>query len=262
MSRLSSSVGLWLVDTLTPTGESAKTQVITRTATGGTVDITTAPGVVVEDASIVAATTAAQVKAILESSTNIDLGDITVSGSAGGPFTVTGNIPTLDIDDASATGGTVTVGSVVEAVTSNQYAVSLATDLTEANRITEAVRKATGWKFDKEDIDVPDLQDDFPKTIPGKPTKPAPMLEVYLNDDAGSKDYEVESRLVEDATGYIVRSTHGRSPGAGDNVQVWPIRVKSATPTGDADATSTTAQVIEIALTCPETPDLHVVLGA
>jgi len=266
MSRViaQGTIGYWFLDegAIEPTAEAVKTQVVTRTATGGTVDITVAPGVVIEGASVVAATTAAQFKAILESSTYIDVGDITVTGSTGGPFTVAGNIPTLEIDDSDATGGTVTVGSVVEAVTGNRYEVSIGTHLTPENRITEALRTATGWMNSKDDVDVPDLFDTYPKTIPGLPTKATPALGVYLNDDPGSKDAIVTARLVEDATGFIVRSLTTQTPEAGAEVQVWPVRVKSATPSGEADATSASAQVTDVQLTIPATPDLHAVCVA
>ena len=266
MSRViaQGTIGYWFLDEadLTPTAETPKTQVVTRTATGGTVDITVAPGIVITGASIVAATTAAGLKAILESSTYIDVGDIAVTGSTGGPFTVTGNIPTLDIDDTNATGGTVTVGSVVEAVAGNQYAPSVVADLTAANRITEALRTATGFTFMKDDVDVPDLYDTYPKTIPGLPAKATPALGVYLNDDPGSKDAIVAARLTEDVTGFIVRSLTTQTPGVGDEVQVWPVRVKSATPSGEADATSASAQIVDVQLTIPATPDLHAICAA
>ena len=88
--------------------------VITRTATGGTVDITL-DGETNAAVSIVAATTAADVLAALEALSNVNAGDVTVTGEDGGPFTVTFvagpysgvNAPDLVIDDTNATGGTV-----------------------------------------------------------------------------------------------------------------------------------------------------------
>jgi hypothetical protein len=96
------------------TGPVDEVVVITRTATGGTVDITL-DGETNAAVSIVAATTAAQVKAALEALSNVNVGDVTVTGAAGGPFTVTfvagpysgANAPDLVIDDTNATGGTV-----------------------------------------------------------------------------------------------------------------------------------------------------------
>jgi hypothetical protein len=94
--------------------QSNEVVVITRTATGGTVDITF-DGETNAGVSIVAATTAAQVKTAFEALSNINVGDITVTGNAGGPFTVTFvagpyagiNAPDVVIDDTNATGGTV-----------------------------------------------------------------------------------------------------------------------------------------------------------
>lgn len=93
----------------------AEVQTITRTATGGNVDITfdgeTAAGV-----AVVAATTAAQIQAALETLSNINPGDVAVTGADGGPFVVTfggqylgEDVPAIVIDDTNATGGTVVV---------------------------------------------------------------------------------------------------------------------------------------------------------
>lgn len=94
--------------------ETNEVVVITRTATGGDVDIAL-DGEVNAGVSIVAATTAAQVLAALEALSNVNPGDVTVTGVAGGPYTVTFvagpyagiNAPDLAIDDTNATGGTV-----------------------------------------------------------------------------------------------------------------------------------------------------------
>lgn len=98
-------------------GRAGEVQTITRTATGGTVAITwdgnpTAP----VDTAVVAATTAAQIKAALLTMGDLDEGDVTVTGSAGGPFVVTfggryvgTDVPPIVIDATNATGGTVTV---------------------------------------------------------------------------------------------------------------------------------------------------------
>ena len=99
----------------TPTNSGNEVVVITRTATGGTVDLTL-DGETAAAVAIVAATTAAQVRGYLESMSNVNPGDVTVTGAAGGPFTVTFvagpyagiNAPDLAVDDTNATGGTVT----------------------------------------------------------------------------------------------------------------------------------------------------------
>ena len=259
MSRMNNqgNIGLFLLDSLSPVGAAPKTQVITRTATGGTVDITVgSTGETLTNVSIVAATTAAGLKAALEAAASIDTGDITVTGSTGGPFTITGNIPDLVIDDSDATGGDVTI-AITQAVASDQYAPS-ASAIAAGVDITEAVRVASGWSFEGTEIDVPDLDSRFPKTIPGNYAKASPSLTIYRNDDPASVDAVAEAKLVEDYEGFLVRSLGARTPQAGDEVQVWPIRVLSATPMGDADATgSGTAQTTMVKLSVPDAPDLH-----
>lgn len=98
-------------------GNLSEIQTITRTATGGTVAITWDGNPTVPvDTAVVAATTAAQIKAALETMGDIDVGDVTVTGVAGGPFVVTFggryaglDVPPIVIDATNATGGTVTV---------------------------------------------------------------------------------------------------------------------------------------------------------
>ena len=259
MARMNNqgNVGLFVIDSLSPVGATPKTQVITRTATGGTVDIAIgSTGETLTGVSIVAATTAAGLKAALEAAASIDTGDITVTGSTGGPFTVTGNIPDLDIDDTNATGGTVTI-AITQAVASDQYAPS-ASAIAAGLDITEAVRTYAGFAFEGTEIDVPDLNSRYPKTIPGNYGKASPSLTIYRNDDPASVDAVTEAKLVEDYEGFLVRSLGNRTPQAGDEVQVWPIRVMSATPMGDADATGGgTAQTTMIKLSVPDAPDLH-----
>lgn len=106
--RTSDGLGIPYVDV---TNESI---VVTRTATGGTVDITL-DGETAAAVPVVAATTAAELLAALETLSNVNAGDVTVTGAAGGPFTITfvagdyagENAPDLVIDDTNATGGTV-----------------------------------------------------------------------------------------------------------------------------------------------------------
>lgn len=90
-------------------------QTISRTSTGGTVTLTY-DGETTAATAIVAATTAAQVKAALETLPNVNPGDVTVTGPAGGPWPVTFvgaeddvNVPAITVDNTNATGGTVTI---------------------------------------------------------------------------------------------------------------------------------------------------------
>lgn len=96
-------------------GNTAEVQTITRTATGGTVTFTF-DGETTAATAVVAATTAAQVQAALETLSNINPGDVVVTGVAGGPFVITfggqylgDNVPAIAIDQTNATGGTVTI---------------------------------------------------------------------------------------------------------------------------------------------------------
>ena len=90
-----------------------KVQTVTRTATGGTVDITVGDETN-EAVSVVAATTAAQVDAAIEQAYPDHGDEWAVTGSAGGPFVVTGEVPDITIEDANATGGTVVVDLTTE----------------------------------------------------------------------------------------------------------------------------------------------------
>lgn len=90
-----------------------ETQTLTRTSTGGTFKLTfdgVGPTTAI-DAS--AALTASVIELALEALANIDPVDVAVTGSAGGPFTVTfggryasENVPLLVVDNTLATGGT------------------------------------------------------------------------------------------------------------------------------------------------------------
>lgn len=97
-------------------GNSNEVQTFTRTSTGGTVTVTfegETTGTV--DASA-AGFTAATLQAALLALSNLEPGDVTVTGSAGGPLTVTfggnrlgENVSAMTVDNTSATGGTITV---------------------------------------------------------------------------------------------------------------------------------------------------------
>lgn len=85
------------------------TSVITRTATGGTVNFFI-NGEGSDDVPVIAATTAAEIQTALRA-IGPDYAGVTVAGAAGGPFTVTftgvdGDVNFV-IDDSDATGGTV-----------------------------------------------------------------------------------------------------------------------------------------------------------
>lgn len=98
----------------------AEVQTITRTATGGTVAISF-DGETALAVPVVAATTAADVRAALETLSNIDPGDVVVTGAVGGPFVITfggkylgENVPLIDVDDTNATGGTVLLAQTTQ----------------------------------------------------------------------------------------------------------------------------------------------------
>ncbi len=100
----------------TGTQYSTEVQTFSRTSTGGTIAVVMegVTGTVTCSASA-AGFTAANLLAALESLPGVNVGDVVVAGSAGGPLTATWsgregeNIPAVSIDNASATGGTVTV---------------------------------------------------------------------------------------------------------------------------------------------------------
>jgi hypothetical protein len=97
----------------------SEVQTLTRTSTGGTITLSF-------DGSPVSATipatasglTAAAVQTALEGLSTINPGDVTVTGVAGGPLTLTfggryvgQNVPQVVVDNTSATGGTVTAAT-------------------------------------------------------------------------------------------------------------------------------------------------------
>ncbi len=93
----------------------SEVQTLTRTSTGGTITLSF-------DGSAASATipasaagfTAAATQTALEGLSTVNPGDVTVTGAAGGPLTVTfggryvgQNVPQLVVDNTSATGGTI-----------------------------------------------------------------------------------------------------------------------------------------------------------
>jgi len=105
----------------TGTTTSNEVQSLTRTSTGGTITLTFGTETTGNIAATAAGFTAAAVTAALETLDGIDPGDVTITGSAGGPLSVefTGryagtNVSTLVVDNTNATGGTI-VAAVVTA---------------------------------------------------------------------------------------------------------------------------------------------------
>jgi hypothetical protein len=102
-----------------------QTVTITGTPTGGTFTLTFAAQTTTP---IAFNATAATVRAALEALSSLDVGDITVTGSAGGPWTVTfnpalGNVPAMTADGTGLTGGTtptVVVATTTQGVAGDQ----------------------------------------------------------------------------------------------------------------------------------------------
>lgn len=111
-----SSSGLW--EPFSHVDGNAEVQTLTRTSTGGTVTLTFDGATTGTITATSGGFTASAVQTALEALPNIQPGDVTVTGSAGGPLTVTfggqwdaQNVPALTVDNGSATGGTVTVAT-------------------------------------------------------------------------------------------------------------------------------------------------------
>lgn len=92
----------------------SEVQLLTRTSTGGTVTLTVDGETTADIAASAAGFTAAAVQAATDALSNTAAGDITWSGSAGGPLTATfggkwagSNQPAIVVDNTSATGGTI-----------------------------------------------------------------------------------------------------------------------------------------------------------
>jgi hypothetical protein len=97
-------------------GSPSEVQTLTRTSTAGTVTLTCEGETTGTVPASAAGFTAAAVQAALLSLSNLGIGDVTVTGSAGGPLTVTFggarlgvDVGAITVDNTSATGGTVTV---------------------------------------------------------------------------------------------------------------------------------------------------------
>lgn len=96
-------------------GEDNETQTLTRTSTGGTITLEIDGEVTDAIAASAAGFTAAAVQTAVDALSNVDEEHtITVSGSAGGPLTLTygglwadENVPEVTVDNGSATGGTI-----------------------------------------------------------------------------------------------------------------------------------------------------------
>lgn len=100
-------------------GTSGAVQTISRTSTGGTFTLTF-DGETTDTITAAAGVTAANIQTALRANDNLTADQVAVSGSAGGPFTVTftfannpASVEALVVDDALATGGDVTVAQQV-----------------------------------------------------------------------------------------------------------------------------------------------------
>jgi hypothetical protein len=132
-----------------PYGGGAGSIEVTRTATAGTVrlrvlhDDGADPTDWSADTAVVAATTAAQLKALIETVTDYEVG---VTGAAGGPFIVTGLQGDLEIDDANATGGEVTITDDSDATVTADAGLLLNSQLARPGNITGLVAAAMLWE--------------------------------------------------------------------------------------------------------------------
>lgn len=91
-------------------------QTLTRTSTGGTITVSVDGEVTAAIPATAGGFTAAALLAALNALSNVDPGDVTITGAAGGPLVVTfggqyaeEDAPALVVDNAAATGGTITV---------------------------------------------------------------------------------------------------------------------------------------------------------
>lgn len=111
LARLSAT-GLYVPYAASP----SEVQTVSRTSTGGTVTFTFDGETTAATDASAAGLTAALLTTRLEALANVNPGDVVVTGSAGGPLTVTfggqyvgENVPAMTVDNTSATGGTVTI---------------------------------------------------------------------------------------------------------------------------------------------------------
>lgn len=95
-------------------GGTNEVQTLTRTSTGGTITLTFDGETTATIPASAAGFTAAATQAALEALDNVSVGDIVVTGSAGGPLSLTfggryaaADVPIVVVDNTLATGGTI-----------------------------------------------------------------------------------------------------------------------------------------------------------
>ncbi len=117
MAKITSGAEDGKIGPFQPGTQTNEVQTLTRTSTGGTVTLTFESQTTGTIPATAAGFTAAAVKTALEALPEVDAGDVTVTGAAGGPLVITfggtdfsaENVGAITVDNTLATGGTITV---------------------------------------------------------------------------------------------------------------------------------------------------------
>lgn len=115
-------------------------------------------------------------------------------------------------------------------------APSLGTELTGLTEITCAVAELSGFAFQNNPIDVPDMCAEFVSKIPGEDTADDSEMTFYDEmTSAGTGDTTYWDLLQKGASGYIiffpygVSGSSGTAIAVGDDCEVWPVSVAKST---------------------------------
>ena len=118
---------------------------------------------------------------------------------------------------------------------------------------TEAISEMSGWSSTNNPINVPDLNSDFDKTIPG--TFSAEQSSFTFYADLTAKP--LRTAQAEGTFGYMILMWHGDV--AGRPCQVWPVRVAS---NNDVPTLANEAHRFVVQYTPEQTPEKNAVVPA
>lgn len=90
-----------------------------------------------------------------------------------------------------------------------------------------ALAATSGFTSEQNDLPVPDISDDFDKTIPGGETPAASSLTFWSGDVNADVEETIRAAMVEGANGFVVWVKRSKVPAALTPVDVYPVRIKA-----------------------------------
>lgn len=128
-------------------------------------------------------------------------------------------------------------------------------NIAAGDELTDDMADVSGFGYENQPIDVPDLGDTFTSQIDGPDQAQASSITFY-DDSAGTPT--LKTTLAKGATGYIVISPYG-GVSANDVVEVWPVKVTGNNRVFSAD-TEGARYMVTFAIT--GTPDQEAAVAA